>query len=55
MTLAKTLANRIAPEDAKHQCAKDPRCHRKDGHDGRCQSLGVVMLRKVRDLLRGKR
>jgi hypothetical protein len=55
MTLAKTLANRIAPEDAKHQCAKDPQCHRKDGHDGPCQTFAVVMLRKVRDLLRGKR
>ena len=45
--IAKRIANFIAPEDAKLQCTADPRCHRKNGHEGACQTMARVLAEKL--------
>jgi len=45
--IAKRLIDRIAAEDVRLQCRYSVACHRKDGHEGRCASLGVVLLGKL--------
>lgn len=52
--IAKRIIDRIAVEDVKTQCTKDPQCHRKNGHADRCQSFAVVMLAKAEAWIRGK-
>lgn len=50
--IAKHLIDRIAADDAKIQCARDPQCHRRNGHADRCQSFAVVMLAKAERWIR---
>jgi hypothetical protein len=45
--IAKRLIHLIAPEDTAKQCAKDPACHRLNGHPDACKSLGVVLVEKA--------
>jgi hypothetical protein len=54
MMLAKRLIDRLVTEDVAIQCTKSPECHRKDGHDGDCKSLGVVLVQKAERWVRGK-
>lgn len=50
--IAKRILDRLASDDAKAQCKKDPNCHRKDGHAERCQTFAVVMLAKAQRWIR---
>lgn len=51
--IAKRLIGLLAPDDAAKQCARDPQCHRLDGHDGNCKTLAVVLVEKAETAVRG--
>ncbi len=54
LTLAKRLANVLAASDAQKQCARDPECHRLDGHEGDCKGLRTVLVEKAEAWLKEK-
>lgn len=45
--IAKRIINVLVPEDAEKQCARDPDCHRLDGHGGGCKTFAVVLVEKA--------
>lgn len=53
MTTVKHLYDRFSPADARRQCRRHAACHRQDGHDGDCATLGVVIAKRVAGWVRG--
>lgn len=52
MSSAKKWIDRLGLDDPGQQCKHDPACHRLDGHDGDCKTLGVVIVEKFESAAR---
>lgn len=53
MQIMKGWIDRFVPEDTKHQCRKHAGCHRRDGHDGECRTLGAAFAANAIEIARG--